>query len=92
MFASFLQLISQRISSRDHDEQFVVDVHVPPPREPRSLKSEHRIIAGWILIIAKCVIVWWLIAKYHVPFHPLWLVGPTVMFGLLATAAYIWRD
>jgi hypothetical protein len=40
----------------------------------------------------KCSAIWWAIETYHVPIHPMWLVGPTILFGLLATAVYIWRD
>jgi hypothetical protein len=63
-----------------------------PPSEARSRRAERWIIIGWALIAVKCTALWWLIQTYQVPIHPLWLVGPTVMFGLLATALYIWRD
>lgn len=92
MFANLLQLITRRSHSEDYDHAFVREVRVSPPREVRSRRAERWIIAGWILISVKCVAIWWLIETYRVPIHPLWLVGPTVLFGFLATAAYIWRD
>ncbi|CAM2945385.1 hypothetical protein [Rariglobus hedericola] len=63
-----------------------------PAPEARSQRSERWIVIGWALIAVKCTALWWLIETYHVPIHPMWLVGPTVLFGLLATALYIWRD
>jgi len=63
-----------------------------PAAEPRNRRSERWIVIGWVLIAVKCTALWWLINAYHVPIHPMWLVGPTVLFGLLATALYIWRD
>jgi hypothetical protein len=92
MFANLLQLIARRPRPDEYDRAFVKDVRVAPPREARSRRAERWIIAGWLLIAVKCTAIWWLIGTYRVPIHPLWLVGPTVLFGLLATAAYIWRD
>lgn len=63
-----------------------------PPRERRSRRSERWLFIGWLLIAIKCAAIWWLIETYDAPIHPMWLVGPTVLFGLLATALYIWRD
>ena len=73
-----------------------------PIRKGRSSSSEREagasdnntrkwLVIGWAAITAKCAALWWLIEKYQVPIHPLWLVGPTLLFGLLATAVYIWR-
>jgi hypothetical protein len=62
------------------------------PRESRNRGAERWIIGGWVLITFKCVAMWWLMTAYRVPIHPLWLIGPTILFGLLATAVYIWRD
>lgn len=92
MFANLLQLITRRRAAEDYDLAFVKEVRIPPPREGRNRHAERWMIGGWILILLKCTAIWWLIVKYHVPIHPMWLVGPTVLFGLLATALYIWRD
>jgi hypothetical protein len=92
MFANLLQLFTRRTPPQVYDRAFVKDVRINPPREVRSRRSERWIAAGWILIVAKCTAIWWAIETYSVPIHPLWLVGPTLVFGLLATALYIWRD
>ncbi len=94
MFANLLQLITRRSPSEDYDRAFVKEIRVTPvaSRETRSRRAERWILAGWILILVKCAAIWWLIETHKVPIHPLWLVGPTIMFGLLATVAYVWRD
>jgi len=92
MFANLLQLITRRSLSSDYDHAFVKEVRVKPPREVRNRRAERWIVGGWMLILAKCTAMWWLIQTYQIPINPLWLIGPTVAFGLLATAIYIWRD
>lgn len=92
MFANLLQLITRRAPVEDYDHAFVKDVRVAPPSEGRNRSVERWIAVGWVLIAVKCTAIWWLINAYQVPIHPMWLVGPTVLFGLLATAVYIWRD
>jgi hypothetical protein len=44
---------------------------------------------GWALIAVKCTLVWWAMTHWSVPFHPLWIVGPTLMFALLATVLWV---
>ena len=43
----------------------------------------------WLVIAAKCVLVWWAMARWHVPFHPLWIVGPTLVFAALASVLWL---
>lgn len=45
--------------------------------------------AAWLLIAAKCVLVSWAIAHWHVPLHPAWIVAPTLVFATLATALWL---
>ena len=92
MFANLFQLFTRRTPPVDYELTFVKDVRINPPREVRSRRSERWLVIGWGLIFAKCTAMWWAIEAYRVPIHPLWLVGPTIVFGLLATALYIWRD
>ena len=92
MFANLLQLITRRPPPEAYDRAFIKDVRIDPLRERRDPRAERWIIVGWLLIVVKCAALWWLIEAYRVPIHPLWLVAPTVLFGLLATATYIWRD
>jgi hypothetical protein len=43
---------------------------------------------AWLLILVKCVVVWWAIPHYHVPVHPLWVIGPTVFFAAWVTVLW----
>ena len=45
-----------------------------------------------MLILAKCALVWWAMIHWHVPFHPGWIVGPTLLFALLATGLWLGAD
>lgn len=44
---------------------------------------------GWLIIAAKCVLVWWAIDHWHVQLNPLWVIGPTVMFAALITLIWV---
>lgn len=44
---------------------------------------------AWIAILAKCVLVWWAIGHWQVPFHPAWIVMPTLLFAALATVLWL---
>lgn len=46
-------------------------------------------VVAWVLILAKCVLVWWAIGHWHVPLHPAWIVAPTLVFAALATALWV---
>lgn len=45
--------------------------------------------AAWIVILAKCVLVWWAMVRWSVPFHPAWIVVPTLMLAALATVLWL---
>jgi hypothetical protein len=40
---------------------------------------------GWAVIIAKCLAVPWLIARWQIPVHPGWVIVPTLIFAVLIT-------
>jgi len=44
---------------------------------------------AWAVIAAKCTVVWWAMIHWNMPYHPLWVVGPTVVFAALATAIWL---
>jgi hypothetical protein len=47
----------------------------------------------WGLIVLKCFAVVWVVNRYAMPFNPLWVIAPTVVFAFLATSLYYWlRD
>jgi hypothetical protein len=43
---------------------------------------------AWLVIVAKCCVVGWVIPHYHVPIHPLWVIGPTVFFAAWVTVLW----
>ena len=90
MFANFLQLITRR-PPPDYERSFVQEVRVKQ-RSPRNPHIERLIVVCWLLIIAKSFLVVWLVDKYHLTFHPAWIIAPTVISALLCTAVYFWRD
>jgi hypothetical protein len=90
MFANLLQLISRK-PPQTYEGAFVEEVTVTR-KTPRSRRVEQLLIIGWVLIAMKSVLVVWAIHRWHVPFNPLWVIAPTVMFAALCTAVYLWRE
>ena len=74
-----------------YEQAFVAEVAVrrPVPRNPR---LEKLILLCWGLIAVKHIAVIWAVHHYAVPFNQLWVNAPTFLLGLLATAAYYWRE
>jgi hypothetical protein len=46
-------------------------------------------VVAWSVIAAKCGLIWWAMVRWHVPFHPMWIIGPTVAFAVLASALWL---
>ena len=56
-------------------------------------RVETLIYFCWGLIVLKCFLVVWAVNRYAMPFNPLWVIAPTVIFAFLATSLYYWlRD
>ena len=89
MFAHLLHLFG-RGPDNDYERAFVKEITVreKPSRDPR---VERILVLGWLLIVLKSLFVSWACAHYAIPFHPLWLIAPTVLFGLLCTFVYVGR-
>lgn len=51
--------------------------------------SSHRmnrwLTIGWTLILVKCAVLPWAMRHWNVPFHPGWIVWPTLAFAGFAT-------
>ncbi len=59
----------------------------------RRRRVENIIRICWGIILLKSAGVVWLVHHYSLPFNPLWVIGPTVAFALLATALYLyWKE
>ena len=77
--------------------------HAPPvdglPETAEATAARHRlrvevlIRVVWGIIFVKSLVVVWAVHHYQMPFSPFWVIGPTVGFAALATAAYYYlRD
>lgn len=89
MFPNFIQLFTGKPSA-DYEASFVQHVQVTRKR-PRNPGVERLLWLGWALIVGKSILVWWACSHYPVPFHPFWIILPTVAFAALCTAVYVWR-
>ncbi len=63
-------------------------------REPiaRDAWAEKLILAGWLVIVVKSLLVIWAIDHWRVPFHPYWINVPTILMAALVTAIYLRRN
>ena len=90
MLTTLLQLIIRRAPA-DYDHAFVRGVEVKE-RIARSPWVERLILACWLVITAKCLLVIWAIDHWAVPFSSYWVTVPTILMAALCTAVYYWRD
>ena len=61
--------------------------HVNVAQAPRSVRWVMAI--AWVLILLKCVLVYWAINHWRMPFHAMWIIGPTIAFAALATGLWL---
>jgi len=90
VLANLIQLFSRK-PPQTYENAFVERVTVSD-KLPRNRRVEQLLMAGWALIVLKSILVTWAVHRWHVPFSPLWIILPTVMFGALVTAVYLWRE
>jgi hypothetical protein len=62
-------------------------LHLDVEQYPRRVRWFMAI--AWVIIAVKCIVVWWAMNRWHVPFHPLWIVGPTLVFAALASILWL---
>lgn len=78
------------MSSRRHGREYHGTVntvfHLDEVRQP--VWTRRLMLGAWILILAKCAAVWWVIDHWHVPVHPAWIIAPTLAMAALAT--FLW--
>jgi len=91
MFADLTRFPGRRGAPERYDRAFVREVVVRPAL-PRNRRLELLLLACWLLIAVKQAAVVWAVHRYHVPFDPLWVNGPTFAAALLCTLAYYLRD
>lgn len=62
-------------------------LHLDESRYP--VRMRWFLAAAWIVILAKCALVWWAIAHWQVPVHPAWVIVPTLLCAALATGVWL---
>ena len=60
-----------------------IPLHIDIAQYP--VRSRWLMGAAWIAILGKCAGVWWAVEHWHMPFHPAWIVVPTLVFAGLAS-------
>jgi hypothetical protein len=90
MFSNLFDLIAGRPPPELESRAFIEEVRVLP-QEKRNPKVERLMLICWVLIAVKHVAIIWVVHRYHVPFHQLWVNFPTWLLGVLATGVYFWR-
>ncbi len=91
MFPKLLKLLHRSLPA-ETGRGFVEEVRLVEAMPPRNLRVEKLILVCWIAIAVKCWLVVWLVGKYHMNFSPLWVTAPTIIFALMCTAAYFFRE
>lgn len=88
--------LRRRVSRReaaDYRSGFIEEITVEEEElTGRNPRLERQIAVFWVVIAVKCVLVWWLIQHFHIPFSPWWVVAPTLIFAVVLSAVYWWRD
>ena len=92
MFAPFSRFPGRQPDPDDTGGDFVHELRVEHPREPRSRRLELVLAVGWLLILLKCAAIYWACHRYQVPISPWWLIVPTLAFATLCTVVYWRRD
>jgi len=64
-----------------------VNLH-PHPLSGLSRFERWFLGVAWLVIVAKCFVVWWAIPHYHVPIQPLWIIGPTLFAAAFITVVW----
>jgi hypothetical protein len=65
-----------------------ISAHIP--HSPRSTRIVMGV--GWVLIAVKCAAVSYAVDRWHMPFRPVWIIGPTLVFAALATVLWLTHD
>lgn len=90
MLTTLFQLVRPR-SPASYERAFIHDVQVKTPMA-RNPWVERLLLAGWLLLVVKCFVVIWVIRRWAVPFHPYWIIAPTILMAALGTALYYWWE
>ena len=90
MLPNFVRQFSRR-RAEDYGQGFVEEVTIEET-VVRNRRMERLIGIFWVVIVAKCFLIWWVIEHFRIPFSPWWVIAPTLIFAAVCTAVYYWRD
>ncbi len=90
MFTRLIEICTPR-RDLDYERQFVREVKIKRPNQPRH-KSLGFVTGAWIIVGLKCWAVIKLIGYYQIPVNPLWVTLPTLFFAGLCTVLYFWGE
>ncbi len=62
-------------------------LHLDAVRHP--VKVRWFLLGAWVLILAKCAAVAWVIDRWQVPFNAGWVIVPTLIFAAVATLLWL---
>jgi hypothetical protein len=76
---------------RESGYHYGMTISVPLHIDVAQYPSKARWFMGiaWAVTLAKCYLVWWAVEHWHMPFHPGWIVFPTLTFAGLATVIWL---
>lgn len=62
-------------------------LHLEETRYP--VRMRWFLVAAWLVILAKCAVVWWAVAHWQLPFNAGWVIVPTLIMAAIATALWL---
>ena len=82
--------MGKRCGAGPHREDYIGPMNNPVHLSEAGLTARQCWFLGaaWLLVALKCVLVTWAASRWSVPFDPLWIVLPTLLFAGLAT--FLW--
>lgn len=62
-------------------------LHLDEVRYPT--KVRWFLLGAWVVILAKCVAVWWAVHHWQLPFNAGWVIIPTLIMATVATGIWL---
>ena len=62
-------------------------LHLDEARYP--VRVRWFLLGAWLLILGKCAAVLWAVDRWRLPFHPGWVIAPTLILAAIATVLWL---
>ena len=66
-----------------------MQAHPSVAATPFSRRTRLILEVGWLVIVAKCLAVPWVISHWQIPVHPGWVIVPTLLYAALVAGVVI---